>query len=179
MDKYYFYDRKNYNVYTSNDEKRTRVRVNAELYDKMLANCPKGHIVYVSALSRLTYLSCERAALSQKVMRLREVRQLLTSTDYIVTKLAEMQLSEDVNYSAECARYKETVENRKEWRAEANRLLGEIEVLQDSIANTPQTPTVVTSEENTVVVAENTAVDEYEVLVDGESIGTVGSDKGE
>lgn len=46
-------------------------------------------------------------------------------------------------------------------------------------AETVDEPTVVTSEENTVVVAENTAVDEYEVLVDGESIGTVESDKGE
>lgn len=46
-------------------------------------------------------------------------------------------------------------------------------------AETVDEPTVVTSEENTVVVAENTAVDEYEVLVDGESIGAVESKKGE
>lgn len=90
----------------------------------------------------------------------------------------EMQLDESVmTNKSDNKTQKRTVANKTDSDLAHQILLAKLGSYKN--AETVDEPTVVTSEENTVVVAENTAVDEYEVLVDGESIGTVESNKGE
>lgn len=60
-----------------------------------------------------------------KENRIYELHSLLKSTDYIVTKLAEMQISNAENFSSELARYQEIIQNRIAWRSELDRLLNE------------------------------------------------------
>ena len=54
-----------------------------------------------------------------------ELQFLLDKTDYVVTKLAEMQISNNENFSSELARYQGTIQNRVAWRSELDRLLNE------------------------------------------------------
>lgn len=63
--------------------------------------------------------------ISQKAIRKQELQNLLDKTDYIVTKLAEMQITNNENFSSELARYQETIQNRVAWRLELDRLLNE------------------------------------------------------
>lgn len=60
-----------------------------------------------------------------KQNRMAELQSLLDKTDYIVTKLAEMQISNNENFSSELARYQDTIQNRVVWRSELDRLLNE------------------------------------------------------
>ena len=60
-----------------------------------------------------------------KETRIFELKNLLNKTDYIVTKLAEMQITNNENFSSELARYQETIQNRVAWRLELDRLLNE------------------------------------------------------
>lgn len=60
-----------------------------------------------------------------KQNRMNELQFLLDKTDYIVTKLAEMQISNNENFSSELARYQPTIQNRVAWRSELDRLLNE------------------------------------------------------
>ena len=60
-----------------------------------------------------------------KQNRIEELQNLLDSTDYIVTKLAEMQIMNSENYNYEFARYQNTIQNRVAWRTEIDRLLNE------------------------------------------------------
>lgn len=57
--------------------------------------------------------------------RIAELNSLLSKTDYVVTKLAEMQISNNENFSSELARYQDTIQNRVAWRSELDRLLNE------------------------------------------------------
>ena len=57
--------------------------------------------------------------------RIQELKNLLDKTDYIVTKLAEMQITSNENFSSELARYQSTIQNRVAWRSELDRLLNE------------------------------------------------------
>ena len=61
----------------------------------------------------------------QKEIRKQELQNLLNKTDYIVTKLAEMQITNNENFNSELARYQETIQNRVVWRSELDRLLNE------------------------------------------------------
>ena len=63
--------------------------------------------------------------ISQKEIRKQELQNLLDKTDYIVTKLAEMQITNNENFSSELARYQPTIQNRVAWRSELDRLLNE------------------------------------------------------
>jgi len=60
-----------------------------------------------------------------KQNRIQELQNLLHKTDYVVTKLAEMQITNNENFSSELARYQETIQNRVAWRSELDRLLNE------------------------------------------------------
>ena len=60
-----------------------------------------------------------------KQNRIDELQNLLDSTDYIVTKLAEMQITNRENFDAELSRYQSTIQNRDLWRTEIDRLLNE------------------------------------------------------
>lgn len=60
-----------------------------------------------------------------KQIRIQELQNLLQKTDYIVTKLAEMQITNNENFSSELARYQDTIQNRVAWRSELDRLLNE------------------------------------------------------
>lgn len=60
-----------------------------------------------------------------KQNRMAELHSLLEKTDYVVTKLAEMQISNNENFSSELARYQDTIQNRIAWRSELDRLLNE------------------------------------------------------
>lgn len=60
-----------------------------------------------------------------KQNRIQELQNLLGKTDYIVTKLAEMQITNNENFSSELARYQDTIQNRVAWRSELDRLLNE------------------------------------------------------
>lgn len=60
-----------------------------------------------------------------KQNRIEELQNLLDKTDYVVTKLAEMQISNNENFSSELARYQDTIQNRVAWRSELDRLLNE------------------------------------------------------
>ena len=60
-----------------------------------------------------------------KEIRISELQNLLGKTDYIVTKLAEMQITNNENFSSELARYQDTIQNRVVWRSELDRLLNE------------------------------------------------------
>ena len=60
-----------------------------------------------------------------KQNRIQELQNLLDKTDYIVTKLAEMQITNNENFSSELARYQDTIQNRVAWRSELDRLLNE------------------------------------------------------
>ena len=60
-----------------------------------------------------------------KQQRIVELNSFLSKTDYVVTKLAEMQISNNENFSSELARYQETIQNRVAWRSELDRLLNE------------------------------------------------------
>lgn len=60
-----------------------------------------------------------------KETRIFELQNLLNKTDYIVTKLAEMQITNNENFSSELARYQSTIQNRVAWRSELDRLLNE------------------------------------------------------
>ena len=61
----------------------------------------------------------------QKEVRIQELQNLLDKTDYIVTKLAEMQITNNENFNSELARYQETIQNRVAWRSELDRLMNE------------------------------------------------------
>lgn len=63
--------------------------------------------------------------ISQKEIRKQELQNLLDKTDYIVTKLAEMKMTNIENFSSELARYQGTIQNRNAWRSELDRLLNE------------------------------------------------------
>lgn len=63
--------------------------------------------------------------ISQKEIRKQELQNLLDKTDYIVTKLAEMQITNNENFNSELARYQDTIQNRVAWRSELDRLLNE------------------------------------------------------
>lgn len=63
--------------------------------------------------------------ISQKEIRMQKLQNLLDKTDYIVTKLAEMQITSNENFSSELARYQSTIQNRVAWRSELDRLLNE------------------------------------------------------
>ena len=60
-----------------------------------------------------------------KETRIFELKNLLNKTDYIVTKLAEMQITNNENFISELARYQPTIQNRVAWRSELDRLLNE------------------------------------------------------
>lgn len=60
-----------------------------------------------------------------KQNRIDELQSLLDKTDYIVTKLAEMQIMNNENFVAELSRYQNTIQNRVAWRTEIDRLLNE------------------------------------------------------
>ena len=60
-----------------------------------------------------------------KQNRIEELQYLLDKTDYIVTKLAEMQIMNNENFVSELARYQDTIQNRGLWRTEIDRLLNE------------------------------------------------------
>lgn len=60
-----------------------------------------------------------------KQNRIQELQNLLDKTDYIVTKLAEMQITNNENFSSELARYQDTIQNRVAWRSELDRILNE------------------------------------------------------
>ena len=60
-----------------------------------------------------------------KQIRMTELQNLLDKTDYIVTKLAEMQITNNENFSSDLARYQDTIQNRVSWRSELDRLLNE------------------------------------------------------
>lgn len=60
-----------------------------------------------------------------KQNRMAELTSLLDKTDYVVTKLAEMKISNNENFSSELARYQDTIQNRVAWRSELDRLLNE------------------------------------------------------
>lgn len=58
-----------------------------------------------------------------KQNRVAELQTLLHKTDWIVTKLAEMQLTNNKNFVPELARYQDIIQNRVAWRTEIDRLL--------------------------------------------------------
>lgn len=60
-----------------------------------------------------------------KQNRIEELQNLLDSTDYIVTKLAEMQITNSENFATELSRYQGTIQNRVAWRTEIDSLLNE------------------------------------------------------
>ena len=60
-----------------------------------------------------------------KQNRIDELQNLLDSTDYIVTKLAEMQIMNRENFVVELSRYQSIIQNRVSWRTEIDRLLNE------------------------------------------------------
>ena len=60
-----------------------------------------------------------------KQNRIDELQSLLDKTDWIVTKLAEMQITNRENFVAELSRYQNTIQNRDLWRTEIDRLLNE------------------------------------------------------
>lgn len=62
---------------------------------------------------------------NEKQNRIEQLQNLLDKTDYIVTKLAEMQITNNENFSSELARYQDTIQNRVAWRSELDRLLNE------------------------------------------------------
>lgn len=62
---------------------------------------------------------------NEKQNRIEQLQNLLDKTDYIVTKLAEMQITNNENFSSELARYQPTIQNRVAWRSELDRLLNE------------------------------------------------------
>lgn len=63
--------------------------------------------------------------ISQKENRKQVLQNLLYNTDYIVTKLTEMQFTNNENFSSELARYQDTIQNRVAWRSELDNLLNE------------------------------------------------------
>ena len=60
-----------------------------------------------------------------KQNRIEELQSLLDKTDYIITKLGEMQIMNSENFVSELARYQNTIQNRDMWRTEIDRLLNE------------------------------------------------------
>lgn len=57
--------------------------------------------------------------------RIQELTLLLEKTDYIVTKLAELQMTNYSLYQSELARYQPKLIERHEWRSEIDSLLNE------------------------------------------------------
>lgn len=61
--------------------------------------------------------------------RIAELKSNLDSTDYVVIKLSEMKLTDQVTLSDEDSkRYSDVIANRQSWRDEINRLEAEKEV---------------------------------------------------
>lgn len=60
-----------------------------------------------------------------KQNRIDELQSLLDKTDWIVTKLAEMQITNRENFDTELSRYQNIIQNRVAWRTEIDRLLNE------------------------------------------------------
>ena len=60
-----------------------------------------------------------------KQNRIAELQTLLHKTDWIVTKLAEMQITNSENLVTELSRYQNIIQNRVAWRTEIDRLLNE------------------------------------------------------
>lgn len=125
MDKYYF-DIDDNIFYTEQNEYGDRTEVSAEEYEELLAKCTDDMQFTSDMLGEPVLISKREIERREKRRRVYVLQHKLAETDYIVTKLAEMQLSGDENFSAEYERYKETIQNRVEWRAEANRLLAEL-----------------------------------------------------
>lgn len=124
MDKYYF-DINDNTFYSEQDEYSTRTEISADEYEELLAKCTDDKQFISNILRRPVIVTKQEIEHRKKSEQLYTLRKNLADTDYIVVKLAEMQLRNDEDFAAEYERYAETIKNRELWRAEANRLLGE------------------------------------------------------
>ena len=60
-----------------------------------------------------------------KQIRIQELKEKLRETDYVVTKLAEMQITNNPDFNFEFNRYQDIIQNRILWRSEIDKLLNE------------------------------------------------------
>lgn len=62
---------------------------------------------------------------NEKQNQIEQLQNLLNKTDYVVTKLAEMKITNNENFTYELARYQDIIKKRVAWRTEIDRLMNE------------------------------------------------------
>lgn len=125
MDKYYS-DANDNTFYSEQDEYCIRTEISAEEYEELFAKCTNDKQFISDILRRPVVVTKQEIEHRDKSQQLYNLRKNLSDTDYIVTKLAEMQLTNDENFASEYERYAETIKNREAWRKEANSILTEL-----------------------------------------------------
>lgn len=111
--------------YLEQNEEKTRFEISDEEWQNLLNAQSNGKEIVTGENGRPVAIEHITTDEEKRQNRIRELQSLLDKTDYVVTKLAEMQISNNENFSSELARYQDTIQNRVVWRSELDRLLNE------------------------------------------------------
>lgn len=111
--------------YLEQNKENSRVEITDEEWQSLLNEQTNGKEIVTGENGRPVAIEHIANDEEKRQFRIRELSDLLEKTDYIVTKLAEMQITNNENFSSELARYQQTIQNRVAWRSELNRLLNE------------------------------------------------------
>lgn len=111
--------------YEEQNENKTRYEITNEQWQNLLDEQSKGKQIVTGTNGQPVAIEHILSNEEQRQNRIFELQNCLDKTDYVVTKLAEMQISNNENFGSELARYQETIQNRVAWRSELDRLLNE------------------------------------------------------
>ena len=106
--------------YETQNDKNSRIELTDEQWEELIDKQSQGFDIIVENGQVIA-----REHVETKKDKIQKLQSLLEKTDYVVSKLAEMQITNNENFSSELARYQPTIQNRVAWRLELDRLLNE------------------------------------------------------
>lgn len=124
-----YYDINSKGFYLQQNESKDRIEITDEYWRELLNLQSLGQEIVSDGKGSVVGVLREPTNKEQRECRLQELRNKLAETDYVIIKLYELKIIDSGNYGIEFARYKTIIDQRSEWREEANKIMAELDEL--------------------------------------------------
>lgn len=118
-----FYDKNTRGFYNKQNENNSRYEISVEYWQELLDKQTEGMEIVPDENGRPIAIQPVISEYGKRENRISELKDLLEKTDYIVIKLYELKIMDSTEFEAEFSRYESIMEQREEWRKEADLLL--------------------------------------------------------
>lgn len=124
-----YYDINSKGFYLQQNESKDRIEITDEYWRELLNLQSLGQEIVSDGKGSVVGVLREPTNKERRECRLQELRNKLAETDYVIIKLYELKIIDSGNYDIEFARYKTIIDQRSEWREEANKIMAELDEL--------------------------------------------------